>query len=188
MSLYSKQAMTFIEVFISILVISIVMVGFLTTINFADRYIKHTTNITMAINYAQDLMEEILNKDYEDIYAKSSDYHNDDYTNFFGPEYKSEDNADDDVDDNDVIERNEFDDMDDYNGYTDTIYLYQNENVNINATRTVVIKDQNENNILDQAEYLAHTQKQISVTVTWIWEGKTYTEKVDTIMAYWRNL
>lgn len=177
--------MTFIEVLIAIAITGMILSSMFTGLNFAYKYARHNANKTMALNFAQGLMEEVRDKDYEDEYATSANYHLGDYTNFLGPELNTIDvpESDDDLDEDDSVGKAEFDDVDDYNGYTDTVNLYQNEDVNVQAIRTVVIADQNGNTILDSDEYGAITYKKITVTVSWDWQGKSYSEEVNTIVC-----
>jgi prepilin-type N-terminal cleavage/methylation domain-containing protein len=186
-----KKGMTFIEILIALVIAGLVFSSMLAGLNFANKYNQHNANKTMALNFAQELTEEIKNKAYDDANATSSNYHVGAYTNFLGPEladsapYTSNDDDNNPADG--VIARNEFDDVDDYNGFQDAVNLYQNQNTNISATRDVVIRDQNRISSLDHDEFLDVEYKEINVTVSWSWQGNNYNENVNTIVAYWKN-
>jgi type II secretory pathway pseudopilin PulG len=183
--------MTILEVLIAIVITGIILASMLEGMNFANQYNQHNANKTMALNFAQELMEKIKNKAYDDLHATDSNYHTGTYTNFLGPEmgdnspYTQDD--DDNNPENGVITENEFDDVDDYNGYHDTVNIYQNENLSIAATRSVVIKDQAGNSVLDHAGFVNVSYKEITVSVSWLWAGSNYNESISTIVTYWKN-
>jgi len=183
--------MTFIEVLIAIVISAVVLSSMLAGLNFANKYNQHNANKTMALNFAQELMEEIKNKSYDDLHATDTNYHTGSYTNFLGPEVAESSpyiqNDDDNDSEDGSITKNEFDDIDDYNGYQDIVNIYQNANVSVSATRDVVIRDQNGNNVLDHAGFLDVDYKEITVSVSWTWLGTNYNESISTIVAYWRN-
>lgn len=123
--------MTVIEVLIAIVIVGIVLSAMFTGITFASKYARHNANKTMALNYAQGLMEEIRGVSYLDL--------------------------------------------DDYNGDTDDVFLYQGgdvEDVDITAERSVEVADVT----IDTLSY-----KTIKVIVSWDWQGKSYTEEINTL-------
>lgn len=123
-----NNGMTFIEILIAIVIAGMVLSSIFTCINFASKYARHNANKTMALNFAQGLMEKIKN-------AK-------------------------------------FKDLNDYNEYTDTVLLYQKDDANIEALRSVEIGIDDDNSYRD-----------IKVTVSWDWQGKHYEEKISTIRS-----
>lgn len=58
--------------------------------------------------------------------------------------------------------------LDSYNGYTDTVQLYQKEDVDIEAVRTAVV-----------LAYDAY--KKITVTISWDLQGRPYEEEINTL-------
>lgn len=179
------SGLTLIELLIAMVIVSIVIAALYTGLSTASRYIRHTANKTIALNFVQGLMEEIKNMEYEDLYANSANYHSGSYTNYLGPELNTIDliENDDDTDDDNNVTLNEFDDVDDYNGYSDTVSLFQQTGVSITGTRDVLITDQDGDSSLDAAEYTNASYKIITVTLTWSWQGNSYTESLDTIVA-----
>lgn len=175
--------MTFLEVLIAVVITGMILVSMLTCVNFAVKYARHNANKTMALNSAAGLLEEIIVKGYEDQYASNADYHAGPYNNFLGPEKKSEDtgNDDDDMDNNGIVEKDEYDDVDDYNGYEDTVDLYQTEGSNVTADINVAVSDQNDSSTLDETGYAGITYKKVTITVGWDWQGTHYEEIVNTI-------
>lgn len=181
-----NRALTLIEILIAVLVVGIIFSALLIGVNFASRIVRHTANRTMALAFTQEIMEEIKAKDYEDSQAASVDYHAGEYTNFLGPEFTSllsPPEPDDDVDEDNEVERSEFDDVDDYNGFTDTVSLYQLPNVSISAGRSVVIADEDEDSVLTEEEYGDHEYKIVTVTVSWTWQERSFSESVSTIIT-----
>lgn len=126
--------MTFIEVLIAIVIVGIVLPGMLTSLNFASKYARHNANKTMALNYAQGLMEEIKNVSYADL--------------------------------------------DDYVVYPPTVLLYQQEGVNIVATRSAELEEEDEG---EEPDDDSEAFTKIKVTVSWDWLGRSYTEEVNTL-------
>lgn len=61
--------MTFLEILIALVITGMILPSLLVCLNFADKYARHNANKTMALNYAQGLMEEMKNKKYEDLDA-----------------------------------------------------------------------------------------------------------------------
>lgn len=121
-----KRGITFIEVLISTVIVGIILSGMLLCLNFAYKYTRHNANTTMALNYAQALMEEIKNVGYREL--------------------------------------------DNYDEYSDTVLLYQEEGVNIVATRNVKLDGEDDEPF-----------RKIKVTVAWDWLGKHYTEEINTL-------
>ena len=167
LSLTGFKGMTFLEVLIAIVIVGMVLSAIYSGLSFAYKYARHNANKTMALNFAQGLMEEIKDKNYED--PEDPNDHTGAYTNYLGPE------------DNDAG----LDDVDDYNGYEDIVYLYQKEGVNIQANRTVVMTDQNGDAVLDSGEYANIAYKQVTVTVSWAWldNPEPYIEEINTIIS-----
>jgi len=160
-----SKGITLIEIVIAVAIVGIVLSALLTGMNFAGGYARHTASRTMALNFSQGLLERIKDKDYEDPEDPAD--HTGSCTNYLGTENND----------------SGLDDVDDYNGYTDTVNLYQRDGVYIQAAREVDIRDQNESSVLDATEYANITYKQVTVTVTWDWQDNSYTEEVNTIIS-----
>lgn len=64
--------------------------------------------------------------------------------------------------------------LDGYNGYTDNVSLYQGEDVNIPAERSVEVADV----VINGLSY-----KTVKVSTSWSWLGKSYTEEVNTLRS-----
>jgi len=186
-----NKGMTFLEILIALVITGFVLFSLLAGVNSANRYVRHNANRTMALNYSQELLEEIKDTSYEDDFAKNPDYHTGSYTNFLGPEYNNvdPDPEDDDLNSDNIIERipaagdPEFDDVDDYNGYSDNVGLYQDDDTTINATREVTISDQDWIAVLDDAGYNSVEYKIVTVTVSWTWLDDVYTDQISTIVT-----
>ena len=188
--LFSREnirAISFVEVLIGLLIVGIAVGGVLSGFYTAENMSKMTALRSSAILRAQELLEEIKTKPYGDAYvsdpsaAEYLHYHTGSYTNWLGPEFNNvdTDENDDDVNENNVVESSEFDDIDDYNGYSDTPYL----GANIQGTRIVVITDQNDDSDLTHDEYENITYKKITVVVSWSWKGKNYSESLTTSVS-----
>lgn len=61
------NGLTVIEVLIALVVSGIVISALFVGINFAGKYVRHNANKTMALNFAQGLMEEMKGEGYSDL-------------------------------------------------------------------------------------------------------------------------
>lgn len=118
------NGMTIVEVLIAVVITAIILSSMLTGLTFAYEYARHNANKTIALNFAQALVEKIKDE---------------------GPA--------------------------DYEDYSDQVDLYQNNESNIIADRTVSI-----------GEY--DNYYEVAVKVEWDWMGKDPrpNEEISTII------
>lgn len=128
--------MTFIEVLIAITVVAVILSSILASLNFASKYARHNANKTMALNFAQALLEEIKDANYEDLES--------------------------------------------YDEYEDTVLLFQAEGINIGAERKAEVEDdedEGDDDDFDDNDFY----REITVTVSWDWQGNEYEEELNTM-------
>lgn len=131
-----RKGLTYLEVLIAIVVVSMVLYAMLTGVSFATKYARHNANKTMALNYGQALMEQLKDVSYAEL--------------------------------------------EDFDEYGDSVFLYQAEGANIQADRTVEIDDdleEDDDDGFDDGESI----RMIEVAVSWDWQGKEYAEVLHTL-------
>lgn len=195
------KGMTFVEILIAVMLFAIVLLSLLTGLQITNETARSDSNKTMALNYAKDLIEEIKGVPYEDEDADVPNYHSYPYTNYLGPEYNTVDfdEEDDDTDDSGVVLNTEFNDVDDYNGYTDQVSLPQGGGVFVTATRTVEVMglhyddvsevetnvDEDNNDTIELSEFNNISYKRVIITISWNWADRAYSQVLDTIISYY---
>ena len=182
-----EMGFTFVEVLIGILLIAIVLGGILEGFYLGSYTSKNISLRSNAILLAQQLMEEIKSKQYEDIDPYDHNSENPDIANtadndFLGPE------TNDDKNNSTYVEKSEFDDIDDFDGYTDIPQLDINLNVNSRAVTVIGIGMDNSGNYIDiipltVQDYANINYKKIQITVSWTWKGKDYSETLITSVS-----
>lgn len=121
---------------IAITVVAVILSSILTSLNFASKYARHNANKTMALNFAQALLEEIKDANYEDLES--------------------------------------------YDEYEDTVLLFQAEGINIEAERGAEVEDdedEGDDDDFDDNDFY----REITVTVSWDWQGREYEEELNTM-------
>lgn len=71
------------------------------------------------------------------------------------------------------IENISYSNLNNYNGYADTISLCQGGGINVPANRAVVIEEDDDE---DKDIY-----KKVNVSVSWNWQGRSYEEVINTL-------
>lgn len=71
------------------------------------------------------------------------------------------------------IKNTSYTNLNNYNNHSDTVSLYQEDGINIQADRTVVLQDDDDD---DEDIY-----KKINVAISWTWQGRSYEEVINTL-------